>query len=206
MITIVNYGTSNLGSMQNMLKKLGVPSRIASDGSELEDAKKIILPGVGAFDAGMKKLNESGMVATLNRKVIEERVPTLGVCLGMQLMTRGSEEGSLPGLGWLHAEARRFDQVADPGLRVPHMGWCEVRPLKRHILTEQMSEEDRFYFAHSYHVVADDDADVLLRATYGNTEFSAGLAAGNVAGMQFHPEKSHRFGMALLARFARAGE
>ncbi len=192
--------------MQNMLKKIGVPSRIASDSAELEAATKIILPGVGAFDAGMKKLNESGMVATLSRKVIEERVPTLGVCLGMQLMTRRSEEGSLPGLGWFDAEARRFDQVADSGLRVPHMGWCEVRPLKHHPLTEQMSDEDRFYFAHSYHVVADAAADVLMQATYGNTQFSAGLAVGNIAGMQFHPEKSHRFGMAMLGRFARASK
>jgi imidazole glycerol-phosphate synthase subunit HisH len=201
-ITIVNYGTSNLGSIQNMLKKLGVASKVASEAGDLDDAERIILPGVGAFDAGMGKLLASGMIPTLNRKVLEERVPTLGVCLGMQLMTEGSEEGELPGLGWLQAKARRFDQTADPGLRVPHMAWCEVHPTKGHSLTDHMADGDRFYFAHSYHVVANDPADVLLQATYGRTTFNAGVGTGNIAGMQFHPEKSHRFGMALLSRFA----
>ncbi len=117
MITIVDYGTSNLGSMQNMLKKIGASSRLASTSGELRDADKIILPGVGSFDAGMKRLNESGMVPILTEKALVQKVPVLGVCLGMQLMTRGSEEGTLNGLGWLNAVAKRFDQRDDPDLR-----------------------------------------------------------------------------------------
>jgi imidazole glycerol-phosphate synthase subunit HisH len=202
MITIVDYGTSNLGSMTNMLRKIGQPSRIASAPDQLEDATKIILPGVGSFDAGMKKLVQSGMVPVLNRKVIDERVPTLGVCLGMHLMTRGSEEGELPGLGWLAAATVRFDQVAEPNLRVPHMGWNEVHASKDSVVTADMADETRFYFAHSYFVRPDDPADILLEARYGASSFAAALARDNIVAGQFHPEKSHRFGMWLLKNFA----
>jgi glutamine amidotransferase len=203
MITIVDYGTSNLGSMKNMLKKIGVETRFASVPSDIEDATKIIVPGVGAFDAGMRALNGSGMVPVLNRKALEERVPILGVCLGMQLMTRGSEEGKLEGLGWIAADTVRFDQASHPGLRVPHMGWNEVKKRKADPVVADMPEETRFYFAHSYHVACDDAADVLLEATYGET-FPAAVARGNIIAAQFHPEKSHRFGMWLLRNFVEA--
>lgn len=202
MITIVDYGTSNLGSMSNMLRKIGHPSRIASSPDALEDASKIIIPGVGSFDAGMRKLQESGMIPALNRKVMEQRVPTLGVCLGMQLMARRSEEGELPGLGWLPAEAVRFDQIAQPDLRVPHMGWNEVSAAKDSPLIADMSEETRFYFAHSYFVQLDDPGDLLLEARYGSSGFAAAVARDNILAGQFHPEKSHRFGMWLLKNFA----
>jgi imidazole glycerol-phosphate synthase subunit HisH len=200
-ITIVDYGTSNLGSMQNMLKKIGASSRIAASSHDLEQATKIILPGVGSFDAGMRKLQQSGMIPALNQKVLVERVPTLGVCLGMQLMTESSEEGELPGLGWLEARTLRFDQHADPGLKVPHMGWNEVIPAKTSALTAQFPPQARFYFAHSFYVMCRAAEDVLLRVSYGSNMFAAAVQRGNLAGAQFHPEKSHRFGMAFLRNF-----
>lgn len=202
MITIVDYGTSNLGSMTNMLRKIGQVSRIASTPDQLEDATKIILPGVGSFDAGMRKLAQSGMIPVLNRKVVDDRVPTLGVCLGMHLMTRGSEEGELPGLAWLPATTVRFDQVAEPTLRVPHMGWNEVHASKDNVVTADMADETRFYFAHSYFVRPDHPSDILLEAQYGSSRFAAALARDNIVAGQFHPEKSHRYGMWLLKNFA----
>jgi glutamine amidotransferase len=200
-ITIVDYGTSNLGSMQNMLKKIGTASKIAALPGDLEDATKIIVPGVGSFDAGMRKLGESGMIPTLNRKALEEKVPTLGVCLGMQLMTRSSEEGDLPGLGWIDARTQRFDQRLDPGIKVPHMGWNEVIPAKASDLIGQFPAAARFYFAHSFHVECASPEDVLLRASYGASTFAAAFQRGNLMGAQFHPEKSHRFGMTFLRNF-----
>jgi glutamine amidotransferase len=202
MITIVDYGTSNLGSMSNMLRKAGHKSKIASSPADLEDATKIIVPGVGSFDAGMAKLMQTGMIPTLNHKVLEEKVPTLGVCLGMHLMTRGSEEGSLDGLGWIEADSVRFDQTRDPGLRVPHMGWNEARPLKFNPLVADFDDETRFYFAHSYYVQCDHPADVLLQTRYGVTEFAAAVQHENIMAGQFHPEKSHRFGLWFLKNFA----
>lgn len=201
MITIVDYGTSNLGSMQNMLKKVGAESRIASSPDDLLDADKIIVPGVGSFDAGMKRLLQSGMVPVLNEKVLVQQVPTLGVCLGMQLMTAGSEEGELPGLGWIAARAKRFDQQSDPGLKVPHMGWNQVRVTKASALVEGFPEEPRFYFAHSFHVSCEMPADVLLETSYGAGTFTAAFQRGNLMGAQFHPEKSHRYGMQFFRNF-----
>jgi glutamine amidotransferase len=202
MITIIDYGTSNLGSMSNMLRKAGHPSRIASSPADLEDATKIIVPGVGSFDTGMGKLIETGMVPVLNRKVMEEKIPTLGVCLGMHLMTRGSQEGTMAGLGWIKGRTVRFDQSAQPDLRVPHMGWNEVRQAKPGILLTGMAEATRFYFAHSYYVQCDDLDDVLLQTHYGATDFTAALQHDNIMAGQFHPEKSHRFGMWFLKNFA----
>lgn len=201
MITIVDYGTSNLGSMQNMLKKIGAASRIAASPDDLDGASKIIVPGVGSFDAGMGKLRQSGMIPVLNQKALVDRIPTLGVCLGMQLMTRSSEEGALSGLGWIEAEAVRFDQNGDTGLKVPHMGWNEVVPAKASALTANFPADARFYFAHSYHVRCKVAEDVLLGVSYGSGTFTAAFERGNLFGAQFHPEKSHRFGMAFLRNF-----
>jgi imidazole glycerol-phosphate synthase subunit HisH len=200
-ITIVDYGTSNLGSMQNMLKKIGAASRIAASPNDLDGATKIIVPGVGSFDAGMGKLRESGMIPVLNQKALVDRIPTLGVCLGMQLMTRSSEEGVQSGLGWIEAEAVRFDRNGDPGLKVPHMGWNEVVPAKASALTANLPADARFYFAHSYHVKCKVAEDVLLGVSYGAGTFTAAFERGNLFGAQFHPEKSHRFGMAFLRNF-----
>jgi imidazole glycerol-phosphate synthase subunit HisH len=201
-ITIVDYGTSNLGSMQNMLKKIGIPSKIAASAHDLQDATKIIVPGVGSFDAGMRKLRESGMIPVLNQKVLVERIPTLGVCLGMQLMTESSEEGELPGLSWIAAQTLRFDQRSDPTLRVPHMGWNEVIPAKASLLITDFPPEARFYFAHSFYVMCKSAEDVLFRVSYGKNTFAAAFQRGNLMGAQFHPEKSHRFGMTFLKNFA----
>jgi glutamine amidotransferase len=200
MITIVDYGMGNLGSIRNMLKKIGVPAQISADEAVIREASKLILPGVGAFDAGMERLAATGLRAALDERVRDARVPTLGICLGMQLMTRGSEEGTLPGLGWVNAEVLRFDGAAT-GTKVPHMGWNLVTPVRRGALVEDLPPQSRFYFVHSYHVRCGHAEDVLLTTHHGCT-FHSAFQRGNVWGVQFHPEKSHRFGMQLLRNFA----
>lgn len=200
MITIVDYGMGNLGSIRNMFKRIGVAASVTSDANQLVTATKILLPGVGAFDSAMQRINDSGLREVLDQKALQDRVPVLGICLGMQLLTRGSEEGKLPGLGWINATTRRFP--SKPGLKVPHMGWNLVVPTKPSALTDNLPVESRFYFVHSYYVQVDEPADTVLRAHYG-IDFDAALSHGNIHGAQFHPEKSHRFGMKLLANFAR---
>ena len=202
MIAIVDYGIGNLNSIRNMLNKIGVECTITSSPQEIRQARKLIMPGIGAFDAGMSRLIASGLIPTLNEKVMHEKTPVLGICLGMQLMTRGSEEGSLPGLGWVPATTRRFDRAADPTLKVPHMGWNVARPAKASALLQQCPEEPRFYFTHSYYVACENPQDQLLRVRHGSTVFDAGFERGNLMGVQFHPEKSHRFGMWFLKNFA----
>lgn len=203
MIAIIDYGVGNLGSIGNMLKKLGVPAIITADAAVIADASKLILPGVGAFDYGMQKLHDSGLIPVITEKTQQQKTPFLGICLGMQLMTRRSEEGQLPGLGWFAADTRRFDATRlKPGEKIPHMGWAEVNITQPHALPENLGEAPRFYFVHSYHVVCDHAADAILTAHYGY-EFVAGFARGHIMGVQFHPEKSHRFGMQLLQNFSR---
>ena len=199
MIVIVNYGLGNLGSIRNMLKRLGTDSMISDDPHHLHEAKKIILPGVGAFDTGMQHLMDNGWIEPLNRKVLEDKVPTLGICLGMQLMTRGSEEGMLPGLGWIDGEVVRF---VDPAIRVPHMGWNQVKVVRENsILTSEEGNELRFYFVHSYFVRLHHQRNLLGTTCYG-TDFASAFSEGNIFGVQFHPEKSHRYGMNLLKKFS----
>jgi len=202
MIAIVDYGIGNLNSIRNMLNKIGVECTISSSPEEIRQARKLIMPGIGAFDAGMSRLIDSGLIPTLNEKVMGEKTPVLGICLGMQLMTRGSEEGSLPGLGWIAATTRRFDRAIDPTLKVPHMGWNVARPVKESVLLQQCPEEPRFYFTHSYYVACENPHDQLLTVRHGSTVFDAGFEHGNLMGVQFHPEKSHRFGMWFLKNFA----
>ena len=199
MITIVDYGMGNLGSIRSMLRRVGVRSAITGDPAEIARASKILLPGVGSFDAAMEQIHDRGLRKVLDRKALAERVPTLGICLGMQLITPGSEEGGRAGLGWVDAETCRFP--ADGRLKVPHMGWNEVEPTRPSPLTAGLPPDSRFYFVHSYFVRTDRPSDTVLAARYGVT-FAAALEAGNVFGAQFHPEKSHRFGMQLLANFA----
>lgn len=201
-ITIIDYGTSNLGSMKNMLKKLGVASCFATTADEVMEAEKIILPGVGAFDAGMRTLKASGMLEALNFKVLEERVPILGVCLGMQMMGLASEEGSETGLGWIDARAIQFRSKDHPGMRVPHMGWNEAWGMKPSPVLSEPPERLRFYFANSYHVVCADPGDVLLETEYAGFHFASAIEKGHIRGAQFHPEKSHRYGMWFLNNFA----
>lgn len=202
MIVIINYGVGNLGSIQNMLKKIGYSSLVSDKAIDIEQASKLILPGIGAFDEGMGRLRSTGLIPLLNHRVLEEGVPVLGICLGMQLLTRCSEEGVVqePGLGWIEADTRRFNAVACPGLRIPHMGWNFVDFTPGNQLAHDMPEESRFYFVHSYHPICDNLSDQFITATYGYP-FAAGICRNNIFGVQFHPEKSHKFGMKLLRNF-----
>ena len=197
-IGIVDYGVGNLGSVRNMLRRVGCDAAIVSEAADVAACDKLILPGVGAFDRAIERLETSGLRGMLDMMVLERRVPTLGICLGMQLLTRGSEEGNRPGLGYIAAEARRIP--GESGLKVPHMGWNVVTVPNPCPLTRHFEGETRFYFVHSYCVFVDDQADSMLKCTYGAT-FDAGVMHGNVYGAQFHPEKSHRFGKALFGAF-----
>lgn len=202
MITIVNYGMGNLGSVQNMLKRIGVPCRISSDLGEIEQAQKILLPGVGAFDAAIQRIDDLGLRPVLVRKAKEDKVPFLGICLGMQLLTRSSEEGSLKGLDLVPAETVKFKFDEGSGLKIPHMGWNFVKQQTPSRLTEGFTEAYRFYFVHSYKVVCDSAANVILKTNYGG-EFDSAIQNDNVYGAQFHPEKSHKYGMHLLTNFSK---
>lgn len=200
MISIVDYGMGNLGSMLNMLKRIGVEARIEADPIKLSDSSKLILPGVGAFDAAMSRISGvPGLRSLLDNKVLVERVPVLGVCLGMQLLTDGSDEGELPGFGWIPASTRRIPK--SPQLKVPHMGWNVARPTVSSRLTAGIDTESRYYFVHSYAVHVKDPEHSLMRTYYG-LGFDSAIGRDNIYGVQFHPEKSHRFGMQLLKNFA----
>ncbi|MCL4641622.1 MULTISPECIES: imidazole glycerol phosphate synthase subunit HisH [Olivibacter] len=203
MIVIVDYGMGNLGSVQNMFKKVGADCRISSEIAEIDRADKILLPGVGAFDVAMKKIADAGMLEILNKKALEEKIPIMGICLGMQLLTNGSEEGKLPGLGWIPGYARHFKERIESHLRVPHMGWNTVKLQQRSAILGgfEQEEEIRYYFVHSYFVCVDDEHNSLMKTSYG-IEFDSAIIKDNIIGAQFHPEKSHRFGMKLFKNFA----
>lgn len=199
-ITVVDYGVGNLGAIPNMLKRLGATARITDKASEIERAQKLILPGVGAFDTAMSNLRSLDLIDTLG-DVRDRGVPILGLCLGMQLLARSSEEGSLPGLGWIPAEVVRFRlDDTDRSLHIPMMGWNYVRVIRPHGLVADLDDDPRFYFAHSYHLVCDHAEDVVALTTYGY-DFPSVVQRGNVMGAQFHPEKSHRYGMRIFENF-----
>jgi glutamine amidotransferase len=199
MIVIVDYGVGNVGSVHNMLRKIGARARVSGAAGDVAGARKLILPGIGHFGSGMAKLKATGLIPVLEEQVLQRRKPVLGICLGMQMMTRGSEESSVAGLGWVDATTRRFAESAE--LRVPHMGWNVVRPRNGSQLFDAAANEpERFYFVHSYFVHAADPQHVAATCSYG-CEFAASFEVGNLYGVQFHPEKSHLFGMALLRRF-----
>lgn len=200
-IAIVDYGAGNPLSVQNMLRKIGVESFISHSPKELAEANKFILPGVGSFDPGMKQLMDKGLVPVLHELILEQRRPILGICLGMQLMTNGSEEGELPGLGWVDAETLKFSFHPSQCLRIPHMGWNLAIAEKPNNLFGENDSEERFYFVHSYHVSCHDKCDVLTETSYG-IQFTSAFQKENIVGVQFHPEKSHRFGFHLLKKFA----
>lgn len=200
-IAIVDYGAGNPASVQNILRKIGVDSCVSQSPKEIADAQKLILPGVGSFDPGMAQLKSSGLVPVLNELILEQKRPILGICLGMQLMTKGSEEGNLPGLGWLDAETLKFSFDPTQRLRIPHMGWNVAVVKKPNMLFDTHESEERFYFVHSYHVACRDSGDILTETSYG-IEFTSSFQKENIVGVQFHPEKSHRFGYQLLKRFA----
>jgi imidazole glycerol-phosphate synthase subunit HisH len=200
-ISIIDYGLGNVGSILNMLKKIGVKARISSLPEEIAEAKKIILPGVGHFDRAMEKIGRSGLREILDQKALIEKIPILGICLGMQLLTKSSEEGILPGLGWIPAKTVRFRFSDESNLKIPHMGWNLVQQATPSHLTKNFSPEHRFYFVHSYHVLVEDERFSLLKTEHGYY-FAAAIQKDNIFGVQFHPEKSHRFGLGLLENFA----
>jgi imidazole glycerol-phosphate synthase subunit HisH len=201
-IAIINYGSGNSGSIFNMLKRLGVKSLISSDPDAIRKAGKIVLPGVGHFDRAMECINENGLKEVLTEKAMQEKVPVLGICLGMQLLTKSSEEGQQPGLGWIPATTTRFRFSRESNLKIPHMGWNLVSRAAPSPLTEDFESEHRFYFVHSYHVRVEDEKYSILKTEHG-CSFDSAIQNDNIFGVQFHPEKSHRFGMKLLDNFAK---
>jgi glutamine amidotransferase len=202
MIAIVDYGMGNLGSVANMFKKIGVLAQITSDPDIIMASPKILLPGVGSFDSAMQRINSSGLKEVLDHKALVEKIPILGICLGMQLLMDCSEEGELPGLGWIPGMAHHFKGRIDSQLKVPHMGWNVATITNGNGLTENFNGELRYYFVHSYFVRANDPSNSMMRTTYG-VEFDSAVASSNVYGAQFHPEKSHKFGMRLFENFAK---
>jgi len=203
MIVIVNYGIGNLNSILNMLKNIGTKAAISSNISDIEKAKKLILPGVGAFDNGMKNLQDLGFISILNEKVIKNKTPILGICLGMQLFTKKSEEGKRRGLGWIDADTIRFrfDQK-QTGLKIPHMRWNSLNIQKKSPLYNDFYQESRFYFVHSYHINCNNEEDILTKTYYGYN-FVSSIQRDNIIGVQFHPEKSLKFGMKFLENYVK---
>jgi glutamine amidotransferase len=202
MITIVDYGLGNVQAFLNVFKSLNVDARSAKTSSELANATSVILPGVGAFDHAMKRLNDSGMRETLDDLVLNQRVPVLGVCVGMQMLGNASDEGALPGLGWIDGRVRDLRALDATGaIRLPHMGWNDVKPSAGESLFEGLDTDALFYFLHSYYFECDRHQDSAAVASYGR-EFSCAVRSSNIYGVQFHPEKSHHFGARLLSNFA----
>lgn len=197
-IVVIDYDMGNVGSIVNMMKKLGQSAEVSSDPATIRKADRLILPGVGHFDAGMANIRGRGLVEVLDEKVLKDKTPILGICLGMQLLGERSLEGDMPGLGWIPSESLKF---SSDSLRVPHMGWNTVKPANGHWLFEGEPEDMRFYFVHSYHVVTKHPEHRIASSTYG-IEFSAAVGRDHILGVQFHPEKSHKFGMQLLRNFA----
>lgn len=198
MIAIIDYGLGNLGSISNMLKVIGEKSKITNERDVIEAADGIVLPGVGSFDAGMNRLNSIGLTEVIKDEAKKGKF-ILGICLGMQLLGRKSEEGRLPGLSIIPFECKRF-KIDDKSLKVPHMGWDVVEYRKKHSILNNIKGQQRYYFVHSYHAVCDSKDNVLMTCDYGY-EFAAAVVNDNVIGVQFHPEKSHNFGMTLLDNF-----
>ena len=196
MIGIIDCGMGNVGSVESMINHLGYyKTKIVTTPEGLKEVAKIILPGVGTFDNGMKNLKDSGLFNELNTQVLINNKPVLGICLGMQLLMDKSEEGKLNGLGWIKGECKKF-RFTDNSLKVPHMGWNVASP----ITNELCDNDSRFYFVHSYYVKCDEKDNIMLKTNYG-MEFVSGVSKDNIFGVQFHPEKSHKYGMDLMKKF-----
>jgi imidazole glycerol-phosphate synthase subunit HisH len=201
MIRIVDYGLGNIRAFLNVFNRLNIEAASATNAGELQDATKLILPGVGAFDHAMELLTQSGMREQLDEMVLQRRVPVLGICVGMQILAGSSDEGSARGLGWIEGHVASFRSLQQPQLMLPHMGWNDVQPVAGGGLFAELEQDARFYFLHSYYFSCASAQHVAAVCSYG-TDFACAVHAGNIFGVQFHPEKSHHFGTQLLKNFA----
>lgn len=201
MVVVIDYGMGNLGSVANIIKKVGHTCIVTSDLSLIEKAEKLILPGVGSFDNGMENLNRLGISEVISKKVLENKTPVLGICLGAQLMLESSEEGNFSGLNWIKGKVIKF-RFAEKQIneRIPHMGWNQVEIKKQNSVFNNMYENPKFYFVHSYHFQLENNTDTLTTTDYGY-EFASGFSKENITGLQFHPEKSHKYGMLVYKNF-----
>jgi glutamine amidotransferase len=202
MIAIVDYGLGNISAFVNVYNRLNIPVMVASQSNQLLEATKLILPGVGSFDFAMQQLNESGMRETLDELVLKEKIPVLGICVGMQMLANSSEEGILPGLGWIDGKVVRFDpSTFKHPASIPHMGWNDVVPVTTTSLFQNLEHDARFYFLHSYYFCCNRQKDIIATTDYG-IQFTCAVGSENIFGVQFHPEKSHGWGVQLLKNFA----
>ena len=203
MITLIDYGVGNIFAFQNVYKRLDIPTKIAKTTADLEDAQKLILPGVGAFDYAMAQLNSSGMRQKLDELVLDRKIPIIGICVGMQMMGNRSDEGTSEGLKWINADILKFDEsLIQQRTKLPHMGWNDVNPREAHPLFDGLEQEAIFYFLHSYFFKCNNTLDSIAISDYG-IPFTSAVNADNVYGIQFHPEKSHQYGEKLLHNFAK---
>lgn len=202
MIAIIDYGVGNVLAFANAFKRLNIDATAATSNADLARATKLILPGVGSFDRAMEHLNESGMRERIEQLVLVSAMPILGVCVGMQMLARSSQEGSMPGLGWINGQVNKFDGAALPaGTTLPHMGWNDVQPTTEGGLFTGLGDRARFYFLHSYYFSCGQPSHKIAMTDYGGL-FCSAVRADNIMGVQFHPEKSHQFGSRLLKNFA----
>lgn len=202
MITIVDYGSGNIQAFVNIYKRLNIPCTIAKTPDDILKASKLVLPGVGAFDETMTILSNSGMLDSLNEQVLKNKIPVIGICVGMQILANKSEEGELPGLGWIDAEVNRIDvKNLEAKPHLPHMGWNTAQIENKNQLLENLDSEKGFYFLHTYYFSCNNPSDILTSTIYGE-KFTSAVNCGNIFGVQFHPEKSHSNGIELLKNFA----
>jgi glutamine amidotransferase len=202
MITIIDYGLGNIKAFGNVYKQLNIPYVIAKNAKELHGATKIILPGVGAFDHAMNQLQKTGMRETLDELVLEKKIPVIGICVGMQMLAKSSDEGVLPGLGWINGSVKKFDEnIIKYATHLPHMGWNDVEAVQKNPILTSLEDNAKFYFLHSYYFHCNNPENVIAVADYG-IKFSCAVNKENIYGVQFHPEKSHKFGIQILKNFA----
>lgn len=202
MISIIDYGLGNIKAFENVYRHLGIAFNVAKSCVDLEESSKIVLPGVGSFDHAMRQLQQSGMKEKLDELVLEKALPVIGICVGMQMLAKSSDEGQLDGLGWVDAVVRKFDEESiHYKTHLPHMGWNDVRAVKENVLLKDLETAAKFYFLHSYYFDCNDKSDTIAVADYG-IEFTCAINKANIYGVQFHPEKSHQYGVQLLNNFA----
>jgi len=199
-IAVIDYGLGNSGSVLNMLRHLGIRAVLTGDLPTIDSAKRLIIPGVGSYDAALRKIRSMQLHDLLMKKAMIQQIPVLGICLGMQLLSESSDEGDSNGFGWFKAKTRKLAFPDNPSLKVPHMGWNRIHPSAYHPVINGIGEEDRFYFVHSYFVEID-EPDLCVAKTEYHIRFNSVIASGNLIGCQFHPEKSHRSGMRFLQNF-----